>query len=77
MSKEKELSLICCVIRDNEIFDTSVWTSFDKTFEIAEAFVQKYGVDTVQWADEEMDYEETVLDFANEFLRSCANDTKH
>lgn len=64
-TREKELSLICCVIRENDIIESTLWQSFDTIFEIALAFVEKYGVDEVQWGVD-MDYEETVIEFAKE-----------
>ena len=65
--REKELSLLCCVIRENEIINSSLFQSFDKIFEIANAFLEKYGVDDIKWGPE-MDYEETVFKFATHYI---------
>ena len=67
-TKEKELSLLCCVIRENEIIDSGLFQSFDKIFEIAEKFIEKYGIDDVEWGVE-MEYEETVVDFATIYIQ--------
>ena len=67
-SREKELSLLCCIIRENEIINTTLFQSFDKIFEIAEKFIEEYGIDVVEWGVE-MEYEETVVDFATLYIQ--------
>ena len=66
--REKELSLICCIIRDNEVINSTLFQSFDKIFEIAEKFIYKYGIDDTQWGVE-MDFEEAVVDFATKYVQ--------
>ena len=63
----KELSLICCLIRDNEIIKGSLFQSFDEIFCIAQDFITKYPLDT-EWGVE-LEFEETVVSFARQWLR--------
>ena len=67
ITEAKELSLICCLIREEEIIDESLFQSFDKVFEIARAFVQKYGLDN-EWGVDN-DYESTVIEFATHYAK--------
>ena len=66
--KQKELSMLCCIIRDNEIFGGTLFKNFDKIFEIAKAFVEEYGVDKIPWGIE-MEYEDTVIHFATNYKK--------
>lgn len=66
-SVAKELSLICCVIRDNEMIKSSLFQSFDEIFCIAQDFIEKYPLST-EWGVE-LEFEETVVDFARQWLR--------
>ena len=71
IAKQKEMSLLCCIIRENEIINSTLFESFDKIFEIADAFIEKYGVDQVQWGiDFGMEYEETVVEFATLYVKN-------
>lgn len=63
----RELCLVCCVIRDNEIINETLFQSFDKIFEIAEAFINEYGC-YEDW-EIDLDFEETIIDFANRYAR--------
>lgn len=63
----RELCLVCCVIRDNEIINETLFQSFDKIFEIAEAFTSNYGCHK-DWGIG-LDFEETVIEFANLYAR--------
>ena len=64
--RENELSLLCCILRENEVIKETLFNSFDKLFEIAKAFIDKYGINKVEWGVD-MEYEETVLEFASKF----------
>ena len=71
MEESKELSLICCVIHDNEIFNTTLFQSFDEIFKIAQAFLKKYPIDTnwhelKEWRG---DYDEIIVQFAKDYLK--------
>lgn len=59
----KEISLVCCIIRDEQLIEKTLFQSFDDIYEIAVAFVDEYGIDDEQWADKS--YEETVIEFAS------------
>jgi hypothetical protein len=65
-SREQELGLLCCIIMQESIVHGTLFQTYDKVFEIAKAFIDKYGVDNdTQWGIEnDMDYEETVILFA-------------
>jgi len=71
---EKELALLTCVIQHNELLNGTMWHTFDKSFEIAKAFVEKYPISTV-WGEDETehsmmgDYEETVVQFTEDYIR--------
>lgn len=64
----KEISLLCCVIRENEIIQETMFQSFDKIYEIAQAFIDKYGIDNVWGIDVGMEYETTVVEFAKSYI---------
>ncbi|NRB65370.1 MAG: hypothetical protein HRU40_20530 [Saprospiraceae bacterium] len=63
----KELSLICCLIRENEIIKGSLFQSFDEIFCIAQDFIAKYPLNT-EWGIE-LEFEQTVLDFARQWVK--------
>ena len=42
IAKQKEMSLLCCIIRENKIINSTLFESFDKIFEIADAFIEQY-----------------------------------
>lgn len=66
--KAKELALVSCIIRDNHVIDSTLFQSFDKIYEIAEAFVEKYGYES--WS-EDLDFEEEVVKFSKAHLVLC------
>jgi hypothetical protein len=61
----RELALIVAVLVHNEIIDGKIFETFDRLFEIAKAFLVKYGVDT-RWGVN-LEYEETVYKFGKEY----------
>ena len=63
LERERDLALICSIIRDNEILHGTVLQTFDEAFKIAEVFIDKYGVGCSPFW-EEHDFEETVYAFA-------------
>lgn len=63
----KETSLVCCIIRDEQLIEKTLFQSFDDIYEIAVAFVEEYGLDDNQWADKS--YEETVIEFAKNLIK--------
>ena len=67
ISIAEELSLICCLIRDNEIIKGSLFQSFDEIFCIAQDFIAKYPLNT-EWGIE-LEFEQTVLDFARQWVK--------
>jgi hypothetical protein len=65
----KELSLICSYIILHDFLQGSIWTVFDKVYEIAEAFLEKYPLDTVWGFDDGIgDYEETLDEFTTNYI---------
>ena len=66
-SVAKELSLICCLIRENEIIKGSLFQSFDEIFCIAQDFIAKYPLNT-EWGIE-LEFEQTVLEFARQWVK--------
>ena len=71
-TRSVELGLLCCIIRENEIINETLFQSFDKVFEIAEAFIDKYGIDETVWGID-MEYEETVVAFAKDYVSNEEN----
>jgi hypothetical protein len=65
----KETSLVCCVIRENEVIESTLFQSFDAIYEIATKFVDEYGLDDNQWAQK--DFEETVVEFAKQYIKDA------
>ena len=63
----KELALLTNIIRQEELLNGSIFQTFDKIYEIAWAFIGKYGVDEIEWGVD-MEYEETVVEFAREYV---------
>lgn len=65
-SREKELALICSILTLEDVVGGSLINTFDKIFEIAEAFEKSY-----PWGStwEEMDYETTLIEFAKGYLK--------
>jgi hypothetical protein len=64
-SREQELGLLCCIIMQESIVHGTLFQTYEKVFEIAKAFIDKYGVDETTWGiDIGMEYEETVIQFA-------------
>ncbi len=64
----KELALITNIIRQEELLSGSIFQTFDEIYKIAWAFIDKYGVDDVEWGVE-LEYEETVAEFATEYVK--------
>ena len=64
----KELSLLTNIIRQEDLLNGSIFQTFDNIYEIALAFVEKYGVDEIIWGVD-MEYEETVVKFATEYIK--------
>lgn len=67
-SREKELGLLCCIIMQQGIVTGSLFQTYDKVFEIAEAFIDKYGIEDTVWGVD-LEYEETVIDFAESYIQ--------
>ena len=67
MRKEdaKELALVSALILQEDILLGTIFNTFDAVYEIAEEFIKVYPSDST-W--EELDYEETVIGFAHEYL---------
>lgn len=63
----REVALICCLLERNEVFNGTPFRTFDKMYEVAEKFIEKYPLDIVWGVDVGMEYEETVLEFANNY----------
>jgi hypothetical protein len=67
----KEHALIVAVLIREDILKGSVFFSFDKCWEIAKDFVEKYPPDTKWGIGEGFDeYDETVIDFAKQYLNN-------
>ena len=56
------------IIRQEDLLNGSIFQTFDNIYEIALAFVEKYGVDEIIWGVD-MEYEETVVEFATEYIK--------
>ena len=70
LSREQELGLLCCIIMQEQVIHGTLFQTYDKVFEIAEAFIQKYGIDETVWGiDEGMEYDETVIEFAKSYVK--------
>jgi hypothetical protein len=67
-SREQELGLLCCIIMQEDIVSGTLFQTFDKVFEIADAFIQKYGVDGTEWGVE-VEYDEAVIEFAKSYVK--------
>jgi hypothetical protein len=67
-SREKELALLSCIIIQEGIVSGTLFQTFDKVFEIADAFIQKYGVDGIEWGVE-VEYDEVVIEFAKSYIQ--------
>ena len=64
-----EVALVTAILRENEILNGTIFQTFDRLYEIALAFVDKYGVNDIVWGIE-MEYEETVYAFGVEYIKS-------
>ena len=66
MSKEeaKEVALVTAVIIHEDVFMGSVYQTFDKAYDVASKFVEKYPPNT-HWDD--LEYDETIVAFAQRF----------
>ena len=42
--KEKEVAFICCIIREKDLFNGSLFGTFDEIYEASKEFVDKNGV---------------------------------
>lgn len=62
----KEVALVTCVIRENDLIQQTLFQSFDTMYKVAEAFVRKYGIDN-KWVFK-MDFEEEVISFTKTYL---------
>ena len=62
----KEVALVTCVIRENDLIQQKLFQSFDTMYKVAEAFVRKYGIDSKWGVD--MDFEEEVITFTKTYL---------
>ena len=63
-----EVALVTTILRENEIIHGTLFQTFDRLYEIALAFVVKYGVNNIEWGVE-MEYEETVVAFGVEDIK--------
>jgi hypothetical protein len=66
--KAKELALVAMIMREDEILNGTIFRTFDKLYEVAEKFVEKYGVDEIEWGID-LEYEETVISFGREYVK--------
>lgn len=66
MSKEeaKEVALVTAIIIREDVFLGTVFQTFDKAYDVALKFVEKYPPDTL-WDD--LEYDETILAFTQNF----------
>lgn len=71
--KAKELALVSVLIIHNEIIVGTPFQTFERVYKIAEAFVDKYGIDNVHWGID-LEYEETIISFAEQTILSFATE---
>jgi len=64
----KETALVATLIHHNGQLNGTVFQTFDKAYEIANAFVVTYGLGDEQW--EEVDFEEVIVAFVDKYLHS-------
>lgn len=66
--KAQEIALVTAVIINEELLRGSLFQTFDKAYEIAEKFVDKYGYGekTEQEWGVDAEFDETVIEFTNQ-----------
>ena len=67
-ARAKELSLVTAFLRNEGILDGTLFRTFDDLYEIALAFVEKYGVGEIAWGID-LDFEETLYAFSEEYAK--------
>lgn len=63
----KEIAFLCSFMTSANYLNGSVFSSFDKYYEIAEAFVKAYPLNT-KWGIDDLEYEETIESFTLNYI---------
>ena len=64
----EELALVCCFIMSNDMLGGTIMQTLDKTYVIAQKFIEKYPLDTKWGIDVDLEYEETIVEFVENYL---------
>lgn len=64
--QHKDLTLITCIIIQEDMLGGTLFQTFDKAYEIAKKFQQEYPEDK-KWEDVYPHFDEAVIDFCHSF----------
>ena len=67
-TREKELAFLCSYINGMNVLVGSIFRTFDKSFEIAERFIDKYPLET-SWGENKLEYDETIEQFVTQYIK--------